>query len=522
MKVRRHQRYLEQGLVAVMAIVSIVLVLIQYNWTGRISRSEAERLRANVREQLRQINRSWTAELTESWRTMRPSAEEIALSARDAYAARYRQWLAHDNPPLFSRVGIEMDTGDSRRLLAIDPASGRFESWTPSGAGTLARFEMPGESPREWMVFELNQDYLQRTWLPGLIHRWISPEYDLHVRIRTNEKEWRTIYKSPGSAGAMGAPLAAAGMFSTRGSRAVKPGESEERWIIEAWNRSGSLEAGIAASRWRNFGIAAVLIALILSAGCALLHYTARSRWLAETQLMFVAGVSHEMRTPLAVIRGAGQNLAGGVVQDLEHVRQYARMIVQHADQLGDTIEQVLMFAAAQGRETHAADTVSVGAIIEEAAQAASPDLHAAGCELRLQIPPDLPEILGDAVDLRRAFQNLITNAARHGGAGGWVRISAAAIEVEGRQIVEVRVADGGRGIPETELSRIFEPFYRGERARSEQVRGAGLGLSLVQEIAQAHGGSVEARSERGGGAEFSVRLPVVFGISDGRANSHN
>jgi type II secretory pathway pseudopilin PulG len=84
MKVRRHQRYLEQGLVAVMAIVSIVLVLIQYNWTGRISRSEAERLRANLREQLRQINRSWTDELTESWRTMRSSAEEIARSARDA------------------------------------------------------------------------------------------------------------------------------------------------------------------------------------------------------------------------------------------------------------------------------------------------------------------------------------------------------------------------------------------------------------------------------------------------------
>ena len=529
MRHRKRQTYLEWVLVALMAAVSAVLVIIQYHWTGRLSRSEAEHSRSNVREQLRQVNRTWNAELMEIWQETRPSAEEVAESGRNAYALRYRRWLAHESRPIFSRVGIESGAGNSPQRSEINPATGRFEPWADAGGTAFAQFEMPGTAtsseaavdPQEWIVFELNLDYLKKKWLPDLSHTWISNTEDqVHVRVRTNQNPTRIIYGSQaGSYGDLGTPFATAEMFTLRGSRLARGGESEHRWVIEAWNQSGSLDAAVSAARWRNFGIACVLIALSFAAGCALLRYTLRSRRLAEMQLRFVAGVSHEMRTPLAVIRGAGQNLATGVVWDREHITQYAQMIVKHADQLGETIEQVLTFAATQKRETHAAETVSVPGTLDDALEASRTDLQASGCEIRRQIAPGLPQVLGDPAALRRAFQNLITNAARHGGTGGWIHISANSLKVDGRQIVEVQVADGGPGIPAAELPRIFDPFYRGERARSEQIRGAGLGLSLLHEIAEDHGGSVSVRSEPGRGAEFSVRLPAFLGRPDATAN---
>jgi len=503
--------------------------MIQYHWTGRLSRSEAEHSRINVREQLRQINRAWNAELMAMWQEMLPSAEEVAKSGRNAYAARYRHWLAHESRPIFSRVGIETGAGSSPRRSEMNPATGRFDPWADSGAAAYAQFEMPGaatsadatDSPQEWMVFELNLDYLKKAWLPDLSHTWISStESQVLLRVRTNQNPTRIIYESrAGSFGDLGTPFASAEMFTLRGSHLARGGEGEHRWVIEAWNQSGSLDAAVSAARWRNFGMACVLIALSFAAGCALLRYTLRLRRLADMQLRFVAGVSHEMRTPLAVIRGAGQNLATGVVWQSEHIAQYAQMIVKHADQLGETIEQVLMFATTQKRETHAAETVSVAGALNDAVEASRIDLQASGCELRQQIADGLPQVVGDPAALRRAFQNLITNAARHGGTGGWVHISANSLKVDGNPVVEVLVADGGPGIPASELPRIFDPFYRGERARSEQIRGAGLGLSLLHEIAEEHGGSVSVRSEPGRGAEFSVRLPAVFGRPDASAN---
>lgn len=392
MRHRTRQIYFEWVLVALMAAVSVILVIIQYNWTGRLSRSEAEHSRINMREQLRQINRAWNAELTEITQEMRPSAEEAAKAGRNAYAARYLNWLAHDARPVFSRVGIESDVGDSRGRMQINRATGKFEPWENSGGATFAQFEMPGaaspghatEEPQEWMVFELNLDYLKNTRLPDLSHTWIpSTENEVHVRVRTNQNPPRTIYDSQGgSIGDLGVPFASSEMFTLRGGPAARGGASEHRWVIEAWNQSGSLDTAISAARWRNFGIASVLIALSFAAGCALLRYTSRSRRLAEMQLRFVAGVSHEMRTPLAVIRGAGQNLATGVVWDREHIKQYAQMIVKHTDQLGETIEQVLMYAAAQKHETHAAETVSVEGALNDAVAASSIDLEASGCEL--------------------------------------------------------------------------------------------------------------------------------------------
>jgi signal transduction histidine kinase len=103
-------------------------------------------------------------------------------------------------------------------------------------------------------------------------------------------------------------------------------------------------------------------------------------------------------------------------------------------------------------------------------------------------------------------MRNLLDNAARHGATGKWIGVSAS----EERGIVEIRVRDRGPGIAAEDMPQIFEPFYSGEASRRKQVRGMGLGLSLVKETVEAHGGSIEAGNMASGGAEFIIRLPAA------------
>jgi signal transduction histidine kinase len=250
---------------------------------------------------------------------------------------------------------------------------------------------------------------------------------------------------------------------------------------------------------------------MILAAGIALVHLTRRSRQLAEAQMNFVANVSHELRTPLTVIRGAGHNLLRGVAHGPEQVEKYSRLIIQHAEHLTEMVEQVLELAGVRKNSSVAMhDTVSIAEILHEAAAATKHDTDDAHCELHFELPANLPSVVGNATALRRAFQNLITNAAKHGGQGGWIGITATADGESQTPIVEIQVADRGPGILENELAEIFKPFFRGTAAQTMQIRGSGLGLSLVREIVEAHNGTVTVKSEKGHGSIFAVRLPAA------------
>jgi len=184
---------------------------------------------------------------------------------------------------------------------------------------------------------------------------------------------------------------------------------------------------------------------------------------------------------------------------------------VQHAEQLTQMIEQVLVLSGARkGMATRPHDRVCLREVLCQAAEATRAELERSGCKLELLLPADLPPVEGDAGALLRAFENLLSNASKHGSAGGWIGVHAARIQGSNGERAEISVRDRGPGIPLAEQASIFDPFYRGERARRENRRGVGLGLSLVREIIQAHGGEVTVRSEPGHGAEFCVRLPAL------------
>jgi signal transduction histidine kinase len=198
------------------------------------------------------------------------------------------------------------------------------------------------------------------------------------------------------------------------------------------------------------------------------------------------------------------------VIREPSGVERYAKLILRNANELTSMIENVLAFSASRGsnhRSSAPAEEFSVNSILERAVEAVSGEAQEAGCRIEISLTAGLPSLKGDAMAMELAVRNLVLNAARHAASGGWIGVSSS-LASKGTAL-EIRVADRGPGIPESERSRIFEPFYRGSRALSSQTRGTGLGLALVRETVEAHHGEVTVRESSGGGAEFVVRLPL-------------
>jgi signal transduction histidine kinase len=221
-------------------------------------------------------------------------------------------------------------------------------------------------------------------------------------------------------------------------------------------------------------------------------------------QLEFVAGITHEVNTPLAALTSAGQNLADGVVNDPPRVASYGVMIVKESRRLADLVAQVLDFAGLQARGAPPRrERVDVASLVDEAIAQSRWIADERQVEIERDVQRDLPEINADAPSLTRAIQNLIANAIRHGGDGGWVAVRATSDSGS----VSIVVEDRGRGVAPRDVPHLFEPFFRGRG--SDRTRGTGLGLTIVQQIARAHGGAVTVDHRRAQGAAFTLRIPA-------------
>jgi len=286
--------------------------------------------------------------------------------------------------------------------------------------------------------------------------------------------------------------------------------EDMGRWRLVVQHASGSLETAVASARRRNLAISfGVLLLLSVSVGL-LAAASRRAHRLAEQQMEFVAGVTHELRTPVAVIRSAAENLSHGVVGSADRVKRYGTVIESEARRLGEMIESVLQYAGLES-PGGLGNTVPVSPldIVTAAVDTAIAAAGAGALTVQRDIPPDLPNVIGDAGALRSAVQNLLANAVKYGGPDRWVGVRAE--HVQGRRPeICITVSDHGPGIPQADLPHIFEPFYRGSDAVAGQIHGNGLGLSLVKRIAEAHGGRVAVSSKPNAGTTFTLTLPVA------------
>ncbi|HEX3554608.1 MAG TPA: HAMP domain-containing sensor histidine kinase [Thermoanaerobaculia bacterium] len=292
-----------------------------------------------------------------------------------------------------------------------------------------------------------------------------------------------------------------------RGQAAADRRREGGAWRLVLKHRDGSLEDAVAAIRRRNLGISLGILALLAATMGLMMVATQRAQRLARQQIEFVAGVTHELNTPLTAIRSAGQNLAAGVVAEPGQVRRYGNLIESEGRRLSDMVGQALELAGIQsGRRIYHPRPVEVGEIVDGALQDCRWFLQEKRIAVEREVDRDLPGVLADAAAVRRAVQNLIENAAKHGGGAGWigVRVRRAAAGQ-----VEITVADRGPGIRREDLPHLFEPFFRGRDAALGGIPGSGLGLSLVHHVIEAHGGRITVVSDTEGSA-FTIHLPAA------------
>jgi two-component system phosphate regulon sensor histidine kinase PhoR len=233
-------------------------------------------------------------------------------------------------------------------------------------------------------------------------------------------------------------------------------------------------------------------------------HELTRLKQLERTREEFVANVSHELRTPLSLIRGYVETLLDGAKDNPEVETRFLQTIQRNSERLQFLIEDLLTISELEsGRLKMNLQTVSLRPLVDKVFE----DFKVQAGARRTTLANELPEISApaDPDRLHQVLGNLVANAIKYGRSEGRVKVSAQAAN----GVVEICVEDDGPGIPAEALERVFERFYRLDKARSRDQGGTGLGLSIVKHIVQGHGGRVWARSEPGHGAAFYFTLPA-------------
>ncbi len=280
---------------------------------------------------------------------------------------------------------------------------------------------------------------------------------------------------------------------------------NEGVWTLNVQHEDGSLTQFVNKTRNKNLAVSFGILSLLAASVVMIVISSNRAKRFANRQIDFVSAVSHEFRTPLAVIYSAGENLSDGVIRDESKITNYGNLIKGEGRKLTNMVEQILEFAGANsGRKKYDLRQTEVEEIIENALCECQPLLQKEGFTLEKIIAENLPKISADKHALSHALQNLIVNAVKYGNGEKWLKISAE----NGGGKVKIAVEDKGIGIAPKDLKHIFEPFFRAKQVIDEQIHGNGLGLSLVKQTVEKHGGKIEVESEIGKGSRFTIELP--------------
>jgi two-component system phosphate regulon sensor histidine kinase PhoR len=228
-------------------------------------------------------------------------------------------------------------------------------------------------------------------------------------------------------------------------------------------------------------------------------------RRLESVRREFVANVSHELRTPLASIRAVVETLEGGAIDDEEVAADFLHRIVGEVDRLAALVDDLLDLARLESGRVHLSlDVLDPLDLLSRAAERLRPQTERARVRLIVDVPAELPPVLADRARIEQVLLNLVHNAIKFTPAGGTITVRG---HIEDDVLV-TDVIDTGAGIPEADLQRLFERFYKADKARRSE--GTGLGLAITKHIVQTHNGTISVESILGAGSTFTFTLPLA------------
>jgi len=573
MRIRRQKPLLLLLVVVVLILLLPLLAYLQYDWLGKVSEREREQMQSALQRTLRQFSKDFDREIARAFLQFQKRPERGNLVLMEIVKL-YANWNATaPYPKLIRDIFFEgRDSRGMQRFERLDPTSGIWTPADPMiefGARDgpvdpidsripaimipifetvqISRdsgFQMLEANGR--VIVRLDLDYIQKEFVPALVRSdFAGSTSEFRIQIHSSDDAESVIYNSDPSAPVQSSVDAEEILLTLRpddfhnlmpielpfittappirplhdklfsfhvGAVPAHAGVAaaiidQGGWKISAVHRAGSLDAAVSQLRRRNLAISFSILAVLAASIAMVLVSTARAQRLARQQMEFVSTVSHELRTPLAVICSAGENLADGVVNDREQLKTYGKVVRDEGRRLTEMVEQVLSFAGLQsGLKNQTFVPVDVTELVEETLQALEMTLYEKSFTVERVFSRDLPLIMANRASLTRAVHNLVTNAIKYSGSERWMRIS---MFTEG-QWVKLTVEDRGVGIASTDLPHIFEPFYRCRTAVEAQIHGSGIGLSLVKQAIDQHGGQIKVTSTPGRGSAFSMALPVT------------
>lgn len=547
-----------------MTMVVAVLAVLQYRSTREIGQEEERRLKTSLAAGVRGFDQEFAYDVERLCESFELDPESAQSTVEQRIVRLYENWTRNAADPALVN-GVQLWKIDENRKLTpelLDPTSRTFQEMLGNGKidllsdfiGQQAKGLPPVVSGRDavyypwffvtdgpvlvrpvfqmsvrndvdmevqpvgFLVVQLGQQFLEQQYLPDLVKRHFGGS-GLGVAIRSAKPPYQPEYLSdPGFPVSTASPDAIVNLVDVvaeeanrRGHPPIRADDDASQWQLVVQHPAGSLDVAVAELRRRNLAISFGLLGVLAASMGLLFSVMRRAGKLAKLQMEFVAGVSHELCTPLSVINCAAENLADGIVESPREIREYAEIIRDQGRRLEQLVDQSLSVATGKlGEPQLKLRPIEISPIISRTIDASEPMLREAHLEIDEKIGADLPAVMADPYAVEQCMENLLSNAVKYAGTNRKVSVSAAFVNGTHRPEVQVSVEDNGAGIPVSDLTNLFEPFYRAPSVRESRIRGTGLGLYLVKKMMEGMNGTITVASEVGRGTSFVLHFPVA------------